>query len=199
VIRKLCQQYAFITGILLENNVGQQNALLAGIRHGTGTTFVTIDDDLQNDPEDIPLLLKGLSMGYDVVYGVPRTIKQGAFRRIGTFVKEGLFFLVIGKPVNIRLTSFRAMNQQVAAYIQADPLEKVYLSARTLKYTHHIKNITVKHHKRQMGHSNYSFKKLSKLLLKTLLNYGKMPLAHRLRKTGNQYVIKEILSSQGIL
>lgn len=193
VIRRLCQIYEFSRGILLENNVGQQNASLAGIRFIKGDIAVTIDDDLQNHPKDIFKLVEMLEKGYDVAYGVPRKAKHNFCRRVGTMLKESLFFLTMGKPFEIRLTSFRAMNKKVVDYIKRDKLHHVYISARTLQYTKNICNVTVRHYGRHSGDSNYTLKKLSTLLLKTVFNYCKLPIIKRFRKKGKQYVIKELL------
>ncbi len=70
-IRELAAQRPWAQGINLMRNYGQHNALLCGIRSARGEIIVTIDDDLQNPPEEIPKLLAKLAEGYDVVYGTP--------------------------------------------------------------------------------------------------------------------------------
>ena len=71
VIQALARQYPYLTGIRMMRNYGQHNALLCGIRNARHEVIVTIDDDLQNPPEEIPALLKKLDEGHDVVYGTP--------------------------------------------------------------------------------------------------------------------------------
>src|SRR4051794_17000701 len=71
VIRELASRYSWIRGIDLTRNFGQHNALLCGIRSCRNDIIVTLDDDLQNPPEEIPKLLNRLAEGFDVVYGKP--------------------------------------------------------------------------------------------------------------------------------
>jgi undecaprenyl-phosphate 4-deoxy-4-formamido-L-arabinose transferase len=70
-IAGLVRKYPWVRGIALMRNYGQHNALLCGIRAARCEITVTIDDDLQNPPEEIPRLLERLAQGYDVVYGTP--------------------------------------------------------------------------------------------------------------------------------
>src|SRR5512144_60405 len=67
VIQQLARQHPFIRGVRLMRNYGQHNAVLCGIRAACGGIIVTMDDDLQNPPEEIPRLLAKLREGYDVV------------------------------------------------------------------------------------------------------------------------------------
>src|SRR5258708_32034372 len=75
-----------VRGAALTRNYGQHNALLCGIRMATMDVVVTIDDDLQNPPEEIPNLLAALVPGFDVVYGVPRTPQHGLLRNVASRV-----------------------------------------------------------------------------------------------------------------
>ena len=72
----------------LNKNYGQHNALLCGIREARYNTIVTLDDDLQNPPEEIPKLLKKLNEGFDVVYGYPKHEKHGFFRNISSILTK---------------------------------------------------------------------------------------------------------------
>lgn len=77
VISDLCDQHGWIRGINLMRNYGQHNALLCGIRQAKYDVIVSMDDDLQHPPEEIPKLLDKLNKGYDVVYGTPQKEKHG--------------------------------------------------------------------------------------------------------------------------
>ena len=72
VIEQLTAEHVWIRGINLMRNYGQHNALLCGIRAAKFDVIVTLDDDLQNPPEEIPRLLACLAEGHDVVYGTPK-------------------------------------------------------------------------------------------------------------------------------
>src|ERR1039457_1077776 len=77
VICQLAAQHDWIRGINLSRNYGQHNALLCGIRAATREVTITMDDDLQNPPEEIPRMLAKLREGYDVVYGTPQKENHG--------------------------------------------------------------------------------------------------------------------------
>ena len=76
LIEDLAERMPTVQGIELMRNYGQHNALLAGIRRARFEVIVTMDDDLQHPPEEIPRLLEGIAAGRDVVYGVPRREEQ---------------------------------------------------------------------------------------------------------------------------
>lgn len=193
IMKSLNKQYEHITCIKLKHNYGQQNALLCGLRHGHGDYFVTIDDDLQNMPKDIMTLIKKLNQGYDVVYGIPDTRVHKNYRNIGTKLKELMFSLILRKPFNIKLTSFRIMKRSIVDKIAKEEASCVYLSASILKYTRNIGNVYVPYYNRIYGKSNYDFRKLYKLFFNILVYYGNMKLFNRYKKNSPQYIIDEIL------
>src|SRR5258706_4077979 len=108
-IEKLAAQDPRVRGIDLMRNYGQHNALLAGIRASVGEVIVTLDDDLQNPPEEIPKLFALLGEGRDVVYGYPENEKHGLFRTLASkmtkiAVQEGM-----GSEIARRISTFRAI------------------------------------------------------------------------------------------
>ena len=83
VIEGICRDHAWVRGIDLMRNQGQENALLCGIRAAAFDTAVVMDDDLQNPPEEIPRLLAKLGEGFDVAYGTPQREQHGLLARPG--------------------------------------------------------------------------------------------------------------------
>ena len=83
-ISQLAADDPAVRGINLARNYGQHNALLAGIRAAIYSAAVTLDDDLQNPPEEIPNLLARLAAGNDVVYGAFAEEHYGPLRSLGT-------------------------------------------------------------------------------------------------------------------
>src|SRR5205809_7887521 len=83
-ISELSSRFAAVRGLNLMRNYGQHNALLCGIRAARYDVIVTIDDDLQHPPEEIPRLLARLEEGFDVVYGAPETEQNGLLRAIAS-------------------------------------------------------------------------------------------------------------------
>ena len=92
VICDLSDQFDWVRGINLMRNYGQHNALLCGIRAAAYDTIVTIDDDLQNPPGEIPRLLSVLQQGYDVVYGYPEKQQHGLLRDLASEITKSWFY-----------------------------------------------------------------------------------------------------------
>lgn len=191
ILSKTHQQ---ITSIRLKENYGQQNALLCGLRYAKGDYVVTMDDDCQQDPEDIILLLNMLKQGYDVVYGIPYENSKKQYRHRGTQLKEFIFRTLLGKPKDIKLTSYRIMNKDTVEKIKKETVSHVYLSATILKHTKNIGNKKVRYYDRVYGQSNYTLKKLIHLLLHVVIYYGQVPFFRRLRQQKPQYIVDEMVN-----
>lgn len=181
--------------IRLKRNYGQQNAILCGLYYTTGKYIVIMDDDLQNPPEEIIKLWSKIREGYDVVYGLPSPAAKRAqgygYRYWGGVLRDWLFSLMINKPPQIKVSSFRILHQDLVARIINDRTSFVYISAIIFKHQVAAANIQVEHHQREWGCSNYNLLKLIRLYLKILLNYG--PGLAKFARTGRpQYEIEKI-------
>jgi len=173
----------------LDGNFGQQNAIMCGLRHSAGDYIITIDDDLQHPPEEIPKLLQELDKGFDVVYGIPSNTKQRGIRNLGSCATDLFFTLVCFKPKDIKVGSFRALRRHIVEKIIKEDNAFVYITAITLKHTRRIANVEVEHAGRRYGRSNYSFCKLIGLFFKLFVNYSGIPIKPRGSKAP-QYIIK---------
>lgn len=181
----------------LKRNVGQQNALMCGLHHVTGTYAVIMDDDLQNPPEEIAKLWSKIQEGYDIVYGLPplNIKKEQGYRYWGGILRDRLFNLMINKPPQIKVSTFRILHRDLVNKIIKDQTSFVYISAIIFKHKVMAANIEVEHHKRAVGRSNYNMLHLARLYLKILLNYG--PCFSRLARTSRpQYEIAQIHSER---
>ena len=107
-ISSLAKENQNVFGIRLGRNSGQHGALLAGVRLAKFETTVTLDDDLQNPPEEIEKLISGLNPGVDVVYGVSSEIKQNFYRRLGSNLVRKFFSSALGFNSAVTMSSFRA-------------------------------------------------------------------------------------------
>ena len=177
--------------IRLQSNYGQQNALLCGIRHAQGDYIITMDDDLQHPPEEIPKLMNKIMEGFDVVYGIPKEKMHRKYRNFGSMLTDRLFNIICRKPSGARVSSFRVMTSDIAKKVQKCSKSFVYISAITLEHTKNIGNVTVMHNRRAISRSNYNFIKLFKLFIKLALYYscaGNMKLLNR----KPQYIISDV-------
>lgn len=181
---------AAIKLIRLSENFGQQNAIMCGLRHAKGEYVITIDDDLQNPPEEITTLMKSIENDYDVVYGIPIAKRHSTVRNLGSIMTDHLFNIVCGKPKQVKVSSFRIMKKSIVEKIIEEKASFVYISAITLRHTKNIGNAIVVHEQRKYGSSNYNIKKLAKLFYNIYINYSR--ISNRMvQNTKPQYVIKE--------
>src|SRR5947208_3194774 len=108
IIRELAAKFPAVRGIALMRNYGQHNALLCGIRAARTEVIVTLDDDLQNPPEEIPKLLDKLSEGHDVVYGTPAKGQHGLWRNLASWITKLALQSAIGAETARYVSAFRA-------------------------------------------------------------------------------------------
>ncbi|MDF2523172.1 MAG: glycosyl transferase [Clostridiales bacterium] len=180
-----------IKAIRLKKNFGQQNAIMCGLRYAKSEYVITMDDDLQNPPEEIEKLLLKLKEGFDAVYGIPIQKMHSAGRNLGAAARDKIFCIFLRMPRNIKLSSYRIMHQRLVSRIIQDNTSFVYISAIILKNTKNIGNAFVKHHPRPYGSSNYSFARLLKLMFKIIKNYSRLGLFSN-AASKPQYEIRDI-------
>ncbi|GAK56879.1 putative glycosyltransferase [Candidatus Vecturithrix granuli] len=175
-ITSLIERYATIRGLNLMHNYGQHNALLAGILKAKYDIIVTIDDDLQHPPEEIPRLLSKLVEGYDVVYGKPESRKHSHWRNFSSHILKAVSKIVLGSEMSRHSSPFRAfrtiLRRGFENFTDAQLSLEVLLSWSACRVTH----ILVQHHSRKIGKSGYTFGKLMVLAFNVLTGYSTLPL-----------------------
>ena len=165
-----------LVGIRLEKNVGQHRAIICGFNFSRGKLVVTMDDDLQHPPEEIPKLLAQYDKTQpDVVYGIYKVREQSRLRNTGTSLVKGTakYFADYKGGVG---SSFRMFNRETADKIRSTPQNFVFIDEVIHWYTGDIDTVLVEHHPRKMGRSSYSFFKLARLYFSILINYTAWPL-----------------------
>jgi len=176
VICELARQYSWIRGIDLMRNYGQHNALLAGIREAQYPVIITMDDDLQNPPEEIPLLLAKLHEGYDVVYGTPAREQHGLWRDLASSVTKLALQSAMGAETARKVSAFRVFRTQVreafANYQGPFVSMDVLLTWGTTRFA----AVSVRHDPRRIGKSNYTFRKLVTHALNMMTGFSVLPL-----------------------
>jgi len=176
VIRRLASEYPWVRGINLMRNCGQHNALLCGIRAARFEAIVTMDDDLQNPPEEIPRLLAKLDEGYDVVYGAPRKETHGFLRDLASKLTKITLQKAMGSETARNVSAFRIFRTHLrdafahyrASYVSID----VLLTWATTRFTAvHVENAP-----RTIGSSNYTMQKLIAHALNMMTGFSTLPL-----------------------
>lgn len=176
VIETLGNEYPIIRAFNLMRNYGQHNALLCGIRQARNEITVTLDDDFQHPPSEIPKLITKLNEGYDVVYGVPEAEKHSFWRNI----TSKLIKFILKKSMRVStaqtISAFRIFRTDIreafsdyrGTYVSID----VLLSWGTNKFS----SLTVKHNKRLTGNSQYTLKKLLNHAFTLITGFSILPL-----------------------
>jgi glycosyltransferase involved in cell wall biosynthesis len=179
ILKELQQTDDRVKIVRLIRNFGQHNATICGFGNCSGQYIVTMDDDLQHPPEELCKLLSKAEAGYDVVFGVYVDKKHGLYRNLATEFINYLQSRILGKPKQLRFTSFRLLRHGVVENIVANAKSGYcYIAAYILKYVARdkIANIQVAHHPRTMGRSNYTTVKMVSLASNLLINYSAIPL-----------------------
>jgi glycosyltransferase involved in cell wall biosynthesis len=166
----------------LRKNYGQTAGTLAGIDHACGTTLITMDADLQNDPADIPLLLEKIDQGYDLVVGW-RHDRQDKLvsRKLPSVVANWLIGKVTGVPIRDNGCSLKAYRADLIRRIPLYAEMHRFIPAMTSMAGARIAQVRVRHHARRYGRSKYGLSRIYKVLLdlvaiKTLLMFARRPL-----------------------
>lgn len=172
ILQKLRAGDGRVKIIRLAKNYGQQQALFCGFQYITGDLAITIDDDLQHPPEEIPALLRMIEQGYDAVFGVPLTRKHSWFRNWGSAVIGWVLDIICRKPREIRTSSFRILRADVVREICRTQRSFIYLAPLIFLATRKVANVNVRHEARKFGRSGYNILKLMKLAAKLIVYYS---------------------------
>jgi len=197
VLIEKTRQYPSMKAVRLQDNVGQQHALLCGIRQSTGSVVVTADDDLQHPPEEIPKLLEAVQAGYQLVYAQSQEKICGLERSLGSKLRDRLFNHLFDLPEGISLHSFRAVEGDLAREAARSAQGFFYLSAAILKSRPSMKNVQVSLIPRPIGKSNYTYWKLLSLFVRIWIYYSDHRMAKALRHSGTPYRILTTVRSKG--
>ena len=176
VIENLKGKYPFIVAYDMMRNYGQHNALLCGIRNARFDKIVTLDDDLQNPPEEVPKMLAKLAEGFDVVYGKPQAMQHGLWRNLASKITKALLQKAMGADTAANISAFRvfrtAVRDAFSTYRSPFVSIDVLLTWGTTRFT----AIEVKHDPRTVGVSNYTLKKLMVHALNMVTGFSTWPL-----------------------
>ena len=165
----------WLTGINLMRNYGQHNATLCGVRMARYEIIITMDQDLQHPPSQIPLLLSKLSDGFDVVYGAPRKMPQGFWRNQITRLTKLLLSWIIGIPAIRSISAFRAFRTQLRDAFMKFQSPTLTLDVLLSWGTNRFESVEVDIELSD-GNSNYDFVALFKQAVLILTGYSTTPL-----------------------
>lgn len=174
-IRELAAEYPCVHGASLMRNFGQHNALMCAMKYAKGDYLVGMDDDLQCHPSQIPTILAKMEEGFDVVYGVYRESTNGPIKNFTSWLNRVTARKLLGRPKGIRSSNFWIITRQIRDLVVQYTNYNPYVDALFTRMTTNIGNVTIEHHRREYGSSNYTLGKLIKLWL-AYFNYTVLPL-----------------------
>lgn len=170
-IERIAKEFDNVIGIDLALNVGQHNAIIAGMNHSQGDLVLCMDDDMQTHPTQLPLLIESFfESNYDVLYAVYKQKKHSSFKNFGSKLNNFLYDNLLGRPKGIRASSFWICKSFVRDEIIKGKSQHTNLQGLFYRTTKRVGNIEVTHFEREVGVSNYTLKKSIKLFM-SFLNY----------------------------
>jgi glycosyltransferase involved in cell wall biosynthesis len=179
---KLAENDTRLRIIKFRRNYGQTPAMAAGIDHARGEVLVTMDGDLQNDPDDIPRLLEKIAEGYDIAVGWRHKRQDKLItRKIPSRIANRLIGKITGVPIKDNGCSLKAYRADVIKNIPLYSEMHRFIPAMTSLAGTRIAEIKVKHHARKFGESKYGLSRIYKVLvdlltIKTILSFFSRPL-----------------------
>ena len=176
VVQALSSQYAFLRGIQLMRNYGQHNALLCGIRAARYELIVTMDDDLQHSPDQIPVLLAELDKGFDVVYGAPEEEQHGLLRDLASQMTKLALQGAMGVAIARKVGAFRVFRTNLRDAFDRFHGPNVSIDVLLTWGTTRFSAVTVPHQARKYGQSNYTLSKLIRHALNMITGFSVLPL-----------------------
>lgn len=175
VLASLHKKDPRVIAVRLSRNFGQHNATLAGLSFVRGTIAVTLDQDLQNPPEEIPRMLEKLNEGFDVVYGLPEARAHGWFRNLTSEFSKWISRKILTTALEGNFSSFRVLRRwvvdEVIAYKSAYP----YIDGLISWTTTNVGGVTVRNDKSRID-SRYTFLRLMNHGLNLVVNFSIKPL-----------------------
>lgn len=174
-LRALADDHGYVKVVELAKNSGQHNAVMAGLNYAGGDILIAMDDDMQTHPSQLPKLFEAFDQGYDIVYGYYPEKHHGAFRNFGSWVNYTSVRILIGKPKDLKTSSFWIIKRFVRDYVVQYKSHYTHLQGLFLRTTRNIASVPVEHFERAYGQSGYTFNKLISLW-SNIMGYSIVPL-----------------------
>ncbi len=178
VMEKLHKADPRVKIIQMAKNFGQHPALLCGFSFAKGDFVITMDDDLQHRPEEIPKMAAVIKEreDVDVIIAKYENRKHSIIRKIGTKISIYATSKMLNKDPNLKITSFRLMRKFIVDAILNTNTHLPQIGNLLVQSSNRIINVPVQHDARKIGQSNYTFHKLAKDLIYDITSNSALPL-----------------------
>ncbi len=177
-IQKAAENRGYVRGVNLLYNTGQYRATLCGLDRASGDYVLTMDDDLQHPPEEIPKLIQRMheEPQLDCVLGKFPVKRHGPLRNLGSRMVSRLYEVVYQKPRDIVPSSFRLMTKRLAKSLLMHATVNPVINSLVFRNTRRIENVEVDHQPRTRGTSGYTFSRLVKIVIDNMFSVSSLPL-----------------------
>lgn len=161
-LKALASEYPFVKVVALARNAGQHNASMAALNYASGDVIISMDDDGQTHCSQLGKLFEKFDEGFDLVFGYYEDKKHSGFRNFGSWVNFETVRILIGKPRDMKTSSFWVIRKYIRDYIVQYKSQYTHLQGLFLRTVAHdrIASVPVEHFERAYGKSNYTMKKL---------------------------------------
>jgi len=176
VLREKAAANAHIIAVNLLRNYGQHTAVFCGLQQSAGDYIITLDDDLQNPPEEIIHLVEKAQEGHDLVFARFREKKHALYRRIGSRLIGAVNRRIFHQRKGLVASNFRIIHRAVANRMCAYKTRYPYITGLALMFSHNPANVLTEHAERPVGKSTYSLFKILEVVTRILFNYSSYPL-----------------------
>lgn len=197
VLKQLADEHEYVKVVELAQNSGQHNAVMAGLNYAEGDVLIAMDDDLQTHPSQLPKMFESFERGYDIVYGYYPQKHHSLFRNFGSWVNYISVRILIGKPKELKTSSFWIIRKFVRDYVVEYKSHYTHLQGLFLRTTKNIACVPVEHFDRGYGESGYTFKKLISLW-SNIMGYSIVPLRIATR-TGTFFAVLSLIGAVAIV
>lgn len=162
-LKSMQEKYPFVTLVDLVKNTGQANAQIAAMHFTSGEYVISMDDDMQTHPKNIPILINKIEEGYDVVLAKYREKKHNIFRNFLTYMDVRSEEIFLNRPKGLAFTSFWIARRTIINEVMKYRYAYSFIGGLFLRTTRNIGNAEMEHYERQEGHSGYNIGSLAKL------------------------------------
>jgi len=176
ILREKAKENPCVIAINLLKNYGQHTAVFCGLQHSSGDYAITIDDDLQNPPEEIVHMVDAVLEGYDIVYGRFKRKEHANYRRAGSQLISLINRRIFQQPEDLIVSNFRIIRRDVVERMVNYRTNYPYITGLSLMFSSHRGNVWVEHKPRPVGKSNYNWFRILALVTRILFNYSAYPL-----------------------
>lgn len=181
ILEKISKKDSNLKIIKFRRNYGQSAAMLAGFKNAEGNIVITLDADLQNDPRDIPKLLKKMQEGYDLVCGWRASRKDTFGKKISSKLSNWLMAYLMNLHIHDSGCTLRAYKKEILEDLNVYGETHRYIPAIIAAQGFKVAEVAVNHRARFSGKTKYGLARLPKglldlLTLKFLTTYGSRPV-----------------------